>query len=433
MEYFKIIGSRRLEGEISLHGAKNSVLPILSASVLINGESVIHNCPRLSDVENTVKILEYLGAEVKWENDTLIINSRSVNKYDIPVRLMREMRSSILFLGSLLSRQKRASLSFPGGCEIGLRPIDIHLNAIKELGYRVEVNSDSIDCFAEKSNGANTFLPFPSVGATENVILASVVSEGTVRIINAAREPEIEDLCNYLNSAGADIRGAGSTVIEINGVSKLHSVEHAVIPDRILASTLMSAAAVTGGNIRINNVKLSHLEPILGAFIESGCKLWTGEGELVIKAPERLKRVKRIQTRPYPGFPTDSQATCTAMLTAAKGVSTVYETIFENRFRHIPQLLKFGADITVCERTAVISGVKSLKPAEAYCTDLRGGAAVAVVALKAQGVSIIKNIYHIDRGYEKFEEQLNQLGAAIMRKNDEEEKQGKQKKDFSEK
>ncbi len=422
MEYFKINGGRRIEGSIKLHGAKNSVLPILAASLLIKGESVIHNCPRLSDVENTVKILKYLGSSVKREGDTLIINTAYVNKYDIPEALMREMRSSIIFLGALLSVMNEARVSVPGGCEIGLRPIDLHLKGLKELGYITEIKNEIICATSEKRRSNDIYLSFPSVGATENLILASVFLRGKTRIINSAREPEIKDLCNFLIGAGAKIYGAGNTVIEIEGVKALHETEHTVIPDRILASTLMCASAATGGSIKLDGVRAGDLSPVLSAFCETGCKLWVGNNSLTLNAPKRIKAIKYIKTGPYPDFPTDSQAVFSSMLTVAKGVSVINETVFENRLRHIGELKRFGADITCCDRTAVIHGVKRLNGATAHCTDLRGGAAVVIAALCAEGISRIDSIYHIDRGYEGFEKQLNLLGAAVTRIKDEKEK-----------
>ena len=427
MEYLKINGGKALDGEITLHGAKNSVLPILAATVLINGESVIHNCPRLSDVENTVKILAHLGAEVRREGDTLIVNTAYINRYDVPEELMREMRSSIIFLGSLSSRMKKACLFLPGGCEIGLRPIDLHLKALKELGYNISFENSDICCNFEKRRNSEIVLSFPSVGATENVILASVMMRGKTKLVNCAREPEIVDLCSFLAGAGAKIKGAGSTVIEIEGVKELKSTEHTVIPDRILASTLMCAAAITGGSAVIKRVRLSDLSPNLPSFCELGCKIYLGKNELKIVSPKKLKSIKKIETRPYPGFPTDSQSTLSAVLCKAKGVSTIYETIFENRFKHMTELTRFGADVTVYDRIAVINGVQSLKAAQAKCTDLRGGAAVVIAALSAEGASYINNIYHIDRGYESFEKQLNLLGADVTRINKNEEKKPEEK------
>ena len=420
MEYLEINGGAKLGGEIDVHGAKNSVLPILAGSVLISGESVIHNCPELSDVRATIDILTYLGAKVKKEGNTLIIDSRGISGSYIPESMMQEMRSSIIFLGALLSRMKSACLFLPGGCEIGLRPIDLHLKALGSIGYDINFDGENICCRGGRERAAKIVLPFPSVGATENAILASVFVRGKTTIINAAREPEIGDLANYLNSAGARISGATTTVIEIQGVDNLHSTEHTVIFDRILASTYMSAAAITGSELLINNINHIHTAPVLPAFYEMGCKLYLGDNSLRIKAPKKLHRVKKTETGAFPGFPTDSQAPLMAALTVADGCSVIKENIFENRFKHIPQLMRFGADITAVSKIAIISGVKSLHGAEASCTDLRGGAAIVLEALAAQGTSRIRNIEHIDRGYEKIENSLASIGAEITRKNDEE-------------
>ena len=421
MELLKIEGKNKIKGEISLQGAKNSVLPILAATVLVNGESVIHNCPNLSDVHNTIKILESLGAKVKREGATLIVNARSVNKYEIAQPLMREMRSSIIFLGSLSSRTGKSKLYLPGGCEIGLRPIDLHLKGLQDLGYNISLQDGSICCEFIKRKCNRIALAFPSVGATENIILASVLMKDKTILTNAAREPEIIDLCKFLNSAGAKIKGAGRSTIEIEGVMKLNSCEHNVISDRILASTIMSAAAITGGEAVIKRVQLSYLTPVLPAYQEIGCKIYLAENELKIIAPKRIKNIKKLETKPYPGFPTDSQATLSAVLCKANGVSTVKETVFENRFRYTKELEKFGADIKAYERIAVINGVKEFKSAQAGCTDLRGGAAIVITALCAEGCSLIKDIKHLDRGYESIEKQLSLLGADIKRINNEKE------------
>mgnify|MGYP002852076373 CR=1 FL=1 len=421
MEYFEIMGNTRLGGEIDVHGAKNSVLPLLAGCVLVKGECVLHNCPRLSDVDFTIKILRHLGAEVKREGSTICVNTATLNRYDIPEALMREMRSSIIFLGALSGRLKKAKLFLPGGCEIGLRPIDLHIKALGELGYGICFDGRDIKSEFISKKSDNIALAFPSVGATENLILSSVLLEGNTRIINAAREPEIVDLCDFLVSAGAKISGAGNTVIEIEGARELHSVEHTVIPDRILASTLMSASAITSGEIRLNKVRLSHLLPVFPVFEEAGCRLYADKASLTIKPPKRLRRVRLIETRPYPGFPTDSQATACAMLSVAGGTSLIHETIFENRQKHVRELNRFGADIAVHDNYAVINGVKSLHGASASCTDLRGGAAVVLAALKAEGKSSIYSINHIDRGYECFENQLSILGADVKRINNEKE------------
>ena len=420
MEYLEINGSAKLGGEIDVHGAKNSVLPILAGTVLVNGESIIHNCPDLSDVGVTIDILRHLGARVERRGKTLAVNTWGIDKSYIPEEMMQELRSSIIFLGSLVSRTKSACVYLPGGCDIGLRPIDLHLKALENLGYDLSFDGKNICC---ENNGAKSdkiVLSFPSVGATENAILASVFLKGKTTIINAAREPEIADLAAFLNSAGAKISGAGSTVIEIIGVDSLGDTEHTVIPDRILASTYMSAAAITKSELLIKNINHIHIAPALPPFYEMGCRLYALDNALIIKPPKTLKSVKKTETGAFPGFPSDSQAVLMAALSVAKGSSVIRENIFENRFRHVAQLMRFGADITVSSRVAVVHGVNSLYSAEASCTDLRGGAALVVEALAAQGVSKIKDIQHIDRGYESIENSLGSIGAVIKRKNDEE-------------
>ncbi len=415
MEILQIKGKAKLGGETDIHGAKNSALPILAATVLINGISIIHNCPDLSDVSYTLEILKHIGAKVTKENSTVIVDTRTINKSDIPEHLMQEMRSSIIFLGSLACRAGNACLFLPGGCEIGLRPIDLHLKGLTSLGYSICFDGRNICCKKDKVKAEKIVLPFPSVGATENIILASVLLKGKTTIINAAREPEIADLADFLNNAGAKISGASTPVIEIEGTDELKSVEHSVIPDRILAATMMSAAAITSSELTLNKVSLTHLMPVFPIFDEMGCKINVSRNSLKIKSPRRLRRVKKIETLPYPGFPTDCQAPIMAALTTAKGTSVINETIFESRFKHISQLNRFGADISINDRTAIINGVKELHSTDACCTDLRGGAAVVIEALGANGVSNIKNIHHIDRGYEKIENQLSLLGADIKR------------------
>lgn len=419
MEHFEITGGNSLRGEVELHGAKNSALPILTASVLVNGECVLHNCPNLSDVDQTLCILKKLGCTVSFKDNTVVIQSSDVNKYYIDECDMREMRSSILFLGSLLGRLRCAELYLPGGCEIGTRPIDMHLNALKELGAEIKENGSHLSCSVKEINGKRIVLPFASVGATENIILCSVLSKGSTTIVNPAREPEICDLADFLNKCGARISGAGESVITIEGVQELHSCEHTIIPDRILASTYMSACASGGGEIIIDNIKPTHLAPVFPYFNEMGCKLYLDRAKLRITAPKRLKRVKKINTLPFPGFPTDSQSPIVSALTVARGTSIVKETVFENRFRYVSELNRFGADIEVNDRIAVINGVKSLKCANVYATDLRGGAALVIAGLTAQGTSNVYNIQYIDRGYEHFEENLKKLDVKIKRVEDE--------------
>lgn len=414
MDYLKIRGGNTLKGSISLHGAKNSVLPILSACILVGDKVVLHNCPKLTDVAVTLDILRHLGANVSVDDNKVYVDTSNITGCNIPEKYMTRLRSSIVFLGALAGKTGNACLYLPGGCEIGLRPIDLHLKGLKALGYNVFTNGHDVCASKDNVQGAEIVLPFPSVGATENIILASVLAKGRTTIVNSAREPEIVDLAEFLNSCGAKINGASTPTITIDGVEKLHSTEHTIIPDRILATTLMCATAVTQGDVEINNVNINHIVPTIPVFEEMGCDLTFGDNSLRIKA-HKLNKVKKIETMAYPGFPTDCQAPVMSALAVAKGTSIIKETIFENRFMHTEQLNLFGADISVNDRIAVVNGVKNLHSADAVCTDLRGGAAVVIAGLVANGESTIKKIYHIDRGYENIENQLNSLGADVKR------------------
>lgn len=417
MKKIVINGGRALNGSVSLQGSKNSALPILAAAAAVDGISIIHNCPDLTDITAAVKILEHIGCKVKREGHTVIVDASDAHRCDIPENLMREMRSSIVFLGALLARFGSGSVTPPGGCEIGLRPIDLHLNAFKTMGVDLSENGGRLECKARNGiKGTHINLAFPSVGATENIMLASMAAQGETVINNAAREPEIIDLANFLNKCGARIRGAGQSVIHIIPSPKLCSAEHIIIPDRIVASTYMACAASAGGAIAVQGVIKEHIVPVITVFESAGCRVVISGRELIIKAPKRLSRIRYLRTMPYPGFPTDSQAITMAMLVKANGTSVITEKIFENRFRHVPELIKMGADIRVengC--VAVIEGVDELKGARVSATDLRGGCALAVAALGAHGESVIENIHHIDRGCENFELGLSQLGADIVR------------------
>lgn len=418
VEMSKLIveGGRRLYGEINLQGSKNSSLPILAATLLIKGKTVLHNCPNLSDVRAAIKILEGLGCQCNFNNNTVVIDASNIVCSCIPVELMREMRSSVVFLGAILSRCSAATISAPGGCELGPRPIDLHLKAISMMGYSVKESGGYIVCKRKKFQYfTDISLDFPSVGATENIILASVLSKGSVVLHHAAREPEIVDLAAFINSAGGKIIGAGTDTIEIIGVETLRDVEHTVIPDRIAAATYMSAAAVTGGDIIINNVECSHITSIINAYSEMGCNIDVKENSLHICSPYQLKRIKTTRSTVYPGFPTDSGPLLVASLIKADGTSVFVENIFENRFNYISELKLLGADIKVFGKVALVEGVQKLYGANLVCTDLRGGAAVLVAALAADGESTIDKICHIERGYEEIEKVLNSLSAKIIK------------------
>ncbi len=410
-----INGGNRLKGELSVSGAKNSILPLLSATVLCKGESVIHNCPALSDVETSVKILTALGCKCKFENATVTVNTDTLNCCEISEQLMREMRSSIVFLGAIAGRCSRAVLSSPGGCELGPRPIDLHLSSLRQMGLHIDEDHGILDCTTEGLHGAEIDLAIPSVGATENIILAAALAEGQTVIHNAAREPEITDLANFLNKAGAKIQGAGSNTVMIEGVRELHGVEHTAIPDRIAAATYLSAAAITGGEITLHSIMPEHIAAITSVFQQAGCALQTGNDFISLQAPKRLRAVSMIKTLAYPGFPTDAQPPVLAMLTLSRGTSVFVETIFANRFKYVDELNRLGADVRVEGTIAVVRGVKRLCGARVMATDLRGGAALAVAALAAGGQTEIGNLHHLDRGYEYFERNLASLGADIQR------------------
>lgn len=411
-----IRGGKRLTGEISVHGAKNSVLPLLSATILSAGESVLHNCPVLSDVEIACEILECLGCTVKREGATLIVNTSHLKQTQIPECLMTEMRSSIVFLGALLARTGRARVNFPGGCEIGQRPIDLHLQALRQMGVVIEEEHGFLNCTAPDSiKGTSISLSFPSVGATENIMLAACTAEGETVIHNAAGEPEIVDLANYLVSCGAKIRGAGENTIYIQGVSSLHSVEHTVIADRIVASSYLCAAAVTRGEVLLHNVQTTHLSGVLPLLEEAGCRIVSGKTSIYMNAPSRPKAIRLLRTMPYPGFPTDAQPILMAVTAIGDGTSVFIENIFENRFKHVGEFIKMGANIKLEGRVAIVEGVEELSGANLKATDLRGGAALIIAALSAKGESRISELQHIDRGYEKVELALGKLGADIQR------------------
>lgn len=399
-----------------MQGAKNSALPVLAAAVLTKGESVIYNCPALSDVEASMQILRWLGCKAERHGNTVLVNCDGIDRFDIPDALMRKTRSSIVFLGAVLASQGRAKLSFPGGCEIGMRPIDLHLRALKKLGAVIKERHGCLDCRAPHGlKGAEIALPFPSVGATEDIMLAACTAGGTTTVINAAREPEISDLADYLNKCGARIYGAGDGVIVIDGVRSLSCCEHAVIPDRIVAATLIACAAVTGSEITLQGVIHSHLGAVISAFEDAGCIFSAHENELKVSAPKKLRAMKIVRTMPYPGFPTDVQAPLLAASTVADGTTVFIENIFENRYRHTSELVRMGAEIKTEGKFAVVEGVNSLYGAEVEAGDLRGAAALIAAGLCADGTTDVGGVRYLERGYENFELVLSSLGANIKK------------------
>lgn len=407
-------GGRRLEGEITVQGAKNSALPILAATVLIGGETTLYNCPRLTDCDATLRILSTLGCGCRREGGCVTVNASALTGTSISNALMREMRSSIIFLGALLGRARQCRLSFPGGCEIGARPIDFHLAAFRRMGAVVREEHGYLNCTAEKLRGARITLPLPSVGATENVMLAAVLAEGTTEIHNAAREPEIVDLSRFLEKCGAKIGGAGSETITIEGVPKLHGCDYTIMPDRIAAATYLCCGAATRGELMLTKADSRSMEPILSVLEQIGCSVYSfGEDCVYLNARKRLKAPPMIRTAVHPGFPTDAQPALMALCATLPGTSIFVETVFENRYRHVAELVRLGARINVEGRVAVIEGVDRLSGAELEATDLRGGAALVTAGLFAEGVTKIGKACYIYRGYEELEKRLRSVGADI--------------------
>lgn len=415
MKYLKVTGGTRLHGELELQGAKNSVLPILAATLLSCGESVIHRCPRLQDVAASIRILRCLGCNAAWQDDALVVHTQQMSCGKIPDQLMREMRSSVIFLGAILARCGEAVLSYPGGCELGPRPIDLHLAALQAMGARIEEKGGYLHCYAPRLQGCEITLSLPSVGATENVILAACGAEGTTVLCNAAREPEIVDLQNFLCACGAEVRGAGTSTVVIRGKRPLHGCEHTLISDRIVAATYLAAAAAAGGEVLLRNVDYRHLCPVTAALKEAGCTVRSHTDWVQLCRKEDLRAIRPVRTAPYPGFPTDAQAVLMAALLKSRGTTVFIENIFENRYRHVDELMRMGANIRTEGRVAVVCGVPKLHGARVEATDLRGGAALAVAALSAEGESMISRLHHIDRGYADLAGDLASLGAQIAR------------------
>jgi UDP-N-acetylglucosamine 1-carboxyvinyltransferase len=411
-------GGSRLKGELKVQGAKNSVLPLLSATVLCRGESVLHNCPNLSDADAACRILNCLGCKCKREGKSITVNSEQIINTHVPRELMLEMRSSIVFLGAIIGRAKECRLSTPGGCELGERPIDLHVMALEKMGVVIDEEHGYLNCSAPKGiHGAHISLSLPSVGATENIILAAVMAKGTTEINNAAREPEIMDLAAFLNKCGAKISGAGTGTVIIEGVERLDGAEHTVIPDRIVAATYLCCAAITRGELMLRNVDYTHMGALIPVLEQMGCSIYTYDSDnsqrIFINASRSLHAPHKITTSWHPGFPTDAQPMFMALASSLKGTTYFIETIFDNRFRHAPELRRLGARINVKGDMAVVEGTERLTGAELEASDLRGGAALVTAALFAEGTSRISGTPHIDRGYDDIVGSLKKIGANI--------------------
>lgn len=413
MEKFIVSGGNRLYGKTRLKGAKNSILPLLAGALLTREKVTIRDCPDISDVAYMCEIIKSLGAVVVRAGDEITISGGAKNG-DVPESLAHEIRSSVFLMGSLVATLGRARIAYPGGCDIGLRPVDIHIRALKELNIKIDEQSGYINCATDGIVGADVGLDKISVGATENIMMAAVLGKGTTIIRNAAKEPEITDLQNMLNKMGAKVRGAGTPVIRIEGVTELHGTEYTPIPDRIVAGTLMTAVGIAGGEIEIENVVPEHIAAITSKLVKSSCKVRAFCDRILISSNLRTKAVD-IETSPYPAFPTDMQAQIMAFDAISEGTGIIIENIFETRFKHVPDLRRMGADITVHGDVAVVRGVRKLYGAEVHASDLRGGSALVLAGLKAEGVTSISGVGLIDRGYESFEKTLSSLGAKIQR------------------
>jgi len=414
LEWIEILGGQPLNGSVKVQGSKNAVLPILAATILHKGVTVLKGCPKITDVYYMIQILEHLGSIIKWEEDTLMIDTLALNSCIIPTEYANKMRSSIFLLGSMLGRFQEARLPYPGGCVIGERPIELHLAGLKKLHVKIEEGVEELVAKAEQIIGGEVKFPFPSVGATENVILASVLGKGTTYIKGAAKEPEIMELCRFLNTMGADISGAGSDEIVIQGVEKLHDVEFKVVTDRIVAGTYILAAISSHGKITLIDAPVSHMTTLLEIIERMGVIYQNESGRLHIDATGKLKSVLHIKTEPYPGFPTDLQSQFIAVIAALEGECYIHETLFEARFKVAEELNKMGAQITYDNHVARIIGGSTLYGTKVEAKELRGGAALVVAAIGAKGITSIKNRHFIDRGYEDICKDLISLGANII-------------------
>ena len=415
MDKFVISGGKTLNGVVDVPCAKNSYLAILAACVLSSGEVVLHKCPKFDDVDKMLEILQSLGCKVKRQEDSVVLDCSQINKFTIPQHLAKQIRSSIFLLGPILARLKKAVVTYPGGCDIGSRPIDLHLKGLKFLKANIQEKFGFIKCEAPFLVGDYVHLDYPSVGATENIMMAAVLAKGTTKIFNAAKEPEIVDLQNFINKMGGKIYGAGSDTITIVGVEKLGSVEYAPLTDRIVAGTYLLAGACCCGDLTIKNVDYQHIYSLITKLKNSGSKIEIKGDTIRIVTTKRLKTFESIETLPYPGFPTDLQPQSLVLQAISEGTCIIKENLFETRFKHVAELVKMGANIVTHDRMAIVTGVKNLYAAEVNCSDLRAGAALTIAGMVAEGKTILNDVYNIDRGYERLEEVFNSLGADIKR------------------
>ncbi|HLA49611.1 MAG TPA: UDP-N-acetylglucosamine 1-carboxyvinyltransferase [Thermodesulfovibrionia bacterium] len=414
MEKIAIDGGVSLKGEVSISGAKNAALPIMAASILSSGENIISNTPRLRDITTMGNLLTKLGINFQAEHNRIFLRTHGINSIEAPYELVKTMRASVLVLGPLLARMGEARVSLPGGCAIGARGINLHLMGLKKMGADIILSEGYIEAKAKKLRGASIYFDIPTVTGTENLMMAAVLADGETIIENAACEPEVVDLANALISMGADIQGAGTNIIKIRGVNKLKPLDYHIIPDRIEAGTFLAAAGITRGKIKIKGCNSEHMDAVIIKLGEAGLKITKEKDGLIAEGSERLASID-VKTMPYPGFPTDMQAQFMALMSLSDGTSFVTENIFENRFMHVAELRRMGADIKVEGAAATVRGVKSLKGAPVMATDLRASASLIIAGLAADGTTVVDRVYHLDRGYEKIEEKLKPLGARIRR------------------
>ncbi len=415
MDSFYIKGGTSLNGEVKIPSAKNAILPILACSIMCNGVVQLNKCAMYSDVGYMVKILTDLGAKCELQNDTLIIDASVADKFSIPEEYTKKIRSSIFMLGPLVARFKKAKVAYPGGCNIGTRPIDLHIKGLESLNVKIEERHGYIYCDASNLSCGEVHLDFPSVGATENVMMAALLAKGTTVIYNAAKEPEIEDLQNFINAMGGKVSGAGTSTIVITGVESLHGVTYTPISDRIITGTYLIACAAAGGKVTLLDTNHSFNTALISKLKQTGCNIKLKNDKITIEVGHRLKSVPKIETLPYPGFPTDLQSQMLTLQTVCRGTSVIIENLFETRFKIYTELAKMGANIIVKDRMAFVNGVKTLYGANVTAPDLRSGAGLVIAGICAQGYTTINDVYHIDRGYLNIENDLNCLGANIER------------------